>query len=362
MLFNPDLNKRAVVILSSKQHEKENYPRLTFNDDNIQTAISQKHLGLVLDSKLDFNEHNISNKINKCNKIIGIMKKLSLFLSWKTLLTIYKSLVRPNLDCADVIQDKPFNEYFKTKSKMNQCRAALVITWTIKGSSRDRFYQEIGLESLADRRWSRKIFFFHKIVNGLLPSYLQSYLNHYNYGEYQTRSACQNKIKTLSRRTKAFNSSFYPYSIKQWCAFSEEIRNIVSVNKFKETIISFIRRKENSVFAIHGTKGLKLLTCLRLNFNHLNEHKFRHGFKDTIDPMCKCGVETETTLHFLLRCRLYSDIGTELLDDIYTVDSSLTNYPDEKLLNILLYGSEYFSVKTNQSIHYSHIFEKFSTL
>ena len=145
MLFNPDPNKQAVEILFSKKHENDNYPRLNFNGNNVQTAISQKHLGLVLDFKLDFNEH-ISNKINKCNKIIGIMKKLSLFLSWKTLLTIYKSLVRPNLDCTDVIQDKPFNEYFKTKSKMNQCRAALVITWTIKGSSRDRFYQEIGLE------------------------------------------------------------------------------------------------------------------------------------------------------------------------------------------------------------------------
>ena len=66
--------------------------------------------------------------------------------------------------------------------------------------------------------------------------------------------------------------------------------------------------------------------------------------------MCKCGVETETTLHFLLRCSLYSNIRTELLDDIYTVDSPLTNYPDEKLLNILLYGLEYFTVKTNQSI------------
>ena len=81
---------------------------------------------------------------------------------------------------------------------MIQCRAALVITGTIKGTSRDLVYQEIDLESLADRRWSRKIFFFHKIVNGLLPSYLQSYLNHYNYGEYQTSSACQNKMKTLS--------------------------------------------------------------------------------------------------------------------------------------------------------------------
>ena len=66
--------------------------------------------------------------------------------------------------------------------------------------------------------------------------------------------------------------------------------------------------------------------------------------------MCRCGLETETTLHFLLRCRLYSTIRTELLDDIYSVASSLTNYPDEKLLKILFYGSEYLSVKTNQSI------------
>ena len=66
--------------------------------------------------------------------------------------------------------------------------------------------------------------------------------------------------------------------------------------------------------------------------------------------MCKCGLEIETTLHFFLRCRLYSTIRTEFLDKIYTVASSLTNHPNEKLLNILLYGSEMFSVKTNQSI------------
>ena len=143
MLSNPDPNKQAVEILfSKKQHEKDNYPPLNFNGDNVQTAISQKHLGLVLDSKLDFNEH-INNKINKCNKIIGIMKKLYLFLSRKTLLTIYKSFVTPNLDYADIIYDKPFNESFKTKIEMIQCRAALVITWAIKGTSRDLLYQEL---------------------------------------------------------------------------------------------------------------------------------------------------------------------------------------------------------------------------
>ena len=173
------------------------------------------------------------------------------------------------------------------------------------------------MEYLADRRWSRKIFLLHKIVNGLLASYLQSYLNHYNEGEYQTRSACQNKMRTLSGRTKAFISSFYPYSIKECCALSEQNRIIVSVKKFKKIILSFSRPKENSVFELHDTKGLRLLTCLKLNFSYINKHEFRHGLKDTIDPMCKDGLRTETTLRFLMGYRLYSTIKRELLDDIY---------------------------------------------
>ena len=94
-------------------------------------------------------------------------------------------------------------------------------------------------------------------------------------------------MKTLSGRTKAFNSSFCPYSIKEWCSLREEIGNIVSVNKFRKIILSFIRNKENSVFAIHDTKVLKLLTRLRLNFSRLNEHKSRHGFRDIVDPVWK---------------------------------------------------------------------------
>ena len=130
----------------------------------------------------------------------------------------------------------------------------------------------------------------------------------------------------------------------------KKVWNIVSENKFREIILSFIRSKENSDFAIHESKSLKLLTRLRLNFSHLNEHKFGHGFRDPVDPMCRYGLEKETSLDFLLHCKRYSTIRAELLDDISAAASSLTNDPDEKLLNILLYGSEYFSVRRNQSI------------
>ena len=95
------------------------------------------------------------------------MKKLSLTLSRNSLLTIYKTFVRPILDYADIIYDKPLTESFKDKLEMVQYNAALVITGAFKGTSRDRIYRELGLESPAEQMWSRKIFFFHKIINGL---------------------------------------------------------------------------------------------------------------------------------------------------------------------------------------------------
>ena len=111
---------------------------------------------------------------------MGIMKKRYLFLPRKTLLTIYVSFVRPNLDYADIVYDKRFNESFKTKIKIIQYRSVLVISGAIESISHDSLYQELGLGSLTVKSSSWKLFFFHKIVNVVLPSYLQSCLNDFN--------------------------------------------------------------------------------------------------------------------------------------------------------------------------------------
>ena len=154
---------------------------------------------------------------------------------------------------------------------------------------------------------------------------------------------------------KCFESSFFPYCIKEWNNLSEELRKIKSTVQFKTKILSFIRPKENSIFKIFDINGIKLLNRLRLNFSHLNEHKFRHNFRATIDPRCSCGLEPETTLHYLLRCSLYSDLRTEFLNDICALNPTLQRLSNEKLLNILLYGSENFSFNTNKKILKSRI-------
>ena len=121
-------------------------PPIIFNN-NVLTSPCQKQVGLVLDSKLSFNEH-VNQKINKCNRILRLTKRLSLTLSRKQLLTIYKTFVRSHLDYADIIYDTPFNEAFKEKLEKVQHSAALIITGAIKRTSRERLYKELGFESL----------------------------------------------------------------------------------------------------------------------------------------------------------------------------------------------------------------------
>ena len=64
-----------------------------------------------MDDKLNFDVH-VPNKISKCNKIIGIVTCLSIILPRDATLTLYKILIRPQIDYADIKCDKPNNELF----------------------------------------------------------------------------------------------------------------------------------------------------------------------------------------------------------------------------------------------------------
>ena len=111
MIFNPDLSKQAQEVIFSRKTNKINHPTTTFNTIPVARTPYQKHLGLYLDEKLNFN-HHINVKISKANKGIGIIKRLSHILPRKSLITIYKSFTRPHLDYCDVINDQPKNESF----------------------------------------------------------------------------------------------------------------------------------------------------------------------------------------------------------------------------------------------------------
>ena len=148
---------------------------------------SQKHLGMILDKELNFNEH-LDNKISKANKGIGMIRKLHHIVPRKTLLNIYKSYIRPHLDYGDVIFDQPHNDSFCKKIESVQYNASLAITGAIRGTSRERIYKELGLESLRNRRWYRRLCLFFKITQGIAPEFLTSNLPNRNISRNVNRS------------------------------------------------------------------------------------------------------------------------------------------------------------------------------
>ena len=134
-------------VIFSKKAESNNFLPLTFNKTEVRTCQSQKHLGFILDERLNSTEH-INSKTRKCYELIGIIKKLSISISRNALLRIYKSSIRPHLDYVDIIYDKPNNVSFTSKIENVQYLACIAIADAIQGTSWERFYRELELENL----------------------------------------------------------------------------------------------------------------------------------------------------------------------------------------------------------------------
>ena len=178
MVFNPDVNKPAEEIIFTNR-SLILYDTIAFGNVDVKCVDSHKHLGLILDSKLTFNKH-LDEKIAKANKGIGIIRRLYHYLPRKALMQIYKSFIRPHLDYCDIIYHKPvydefiseyfserassdpvnINEQFTSKIEAVQYNSALAITGCIRGTSKEKLYSELGLESLYDRRSYHRLLFF----------------------------------------------------------------------------------------------------------------------------------------------------------------------------------------------------------
>ena len=100
------------------------------------------------------------------------LRKLQAFLPRQSLVTVYKAFIRPHLDYRDIIYDQTYNESFHQKIESIQYNATLAITGAVRGTSREKLYQELGLESLRKRRWYRKLCYFFKTFKGQSPAYL----------------------------------------------------------------------------------------------------------------------------------------------------------------------------------------------
>ena len=128
------------------------------------------------------------------------------------LLRIYKSFIRPHLDDGEIIYDQAYTTSFHQIIESVQYNLTLAITGAIRGTSKVKLYQELGLETLEKIKWYRKLCCFFKIFRNQSRKYLFNLIPT-SVGPYNTRNAdniYRFKVKQF------FQKYFFPYLVNQW--------------------------------------------------------------------------------------------------------------------------------------------------
>ena len=159
-----------------------------------------------------------------------------------------------------------------------------------------------------------------------------------------------NSFNAGSCKSEYFKNPFIPNVINEWNKLDPDIRSSTSYHIYRNKLLKFIRPVQRKTFNINDTVGVKLLTRLRLGFSHLGEHKFKHGFRDILNPLCPFSIETETTAHYFLRCHFYNTNRSALMNELNEIDSSFSTMNENKFIDLVLCDSDKFDDKKNHNI------------
>ena len=235
LIFNPDLEKQAVEVVFSNKKSNTSVHPLTFNGIPVKKQDNTKHLGLVLDSKLNF-ESNMEEKLAKARSGLGLMKQLKQWVSHQVLENIYKLYVRPHLDYGDIVyhhaseNSNIFNHEISHPLMKNvesiQYEAARVVSGAWKGTNRVKLYENLGWESTNDRRIMRKLCIFYETIDTKFPNYLYNTIKSREYSP-DSRFFDMKLLKPIYC-SNPYKHYFFPSTILDWNKLERDIKEVKS--------------------------------------------------------------------------------------------------------------------------------------
>ena len=196
-----------------------------------------------------------------------------------------------------------------------------------------RNYQEVGLDSLKDKGWLRYLCCFINLFQLKSPPYLYEMLSPFQRS--QRNSDC----------FKPLNMSNWTLS-KFWNKLDPDVGNVRTYSLFPKNLLTFIRPFENSIYRIYDSLGIKLFHRLRLGFCHLHEYSFRDNFADTVNPLCSCYLEIESTEYYPLP--QLCNFRKILMNESNSINSKFNTYG---FIRIILYADKNFDNDSNYKNH-----------
>ena len=227
-----------------------------------------------------------------------------------------------------------------------QYQAALAITGSWQGTNRVKIYEQLGLESLSDRRSLNRILQIFKIKSNLTPSYLKSKLPPLDV----QANPNANTIQDVTTRTSRYKNTFFPNAVSTWNNVIANVRGNQTKSRIKMHILKIIRPQPKSIFGIHDPIGIHYLFQLRTGLSPLRSHKYRHNFHDTPDASCNCRRGVEDEKHFLFDCLNFARVRVTLAAKVLTI---LTKHNLVQLANnvdFYIYGHPSVTLDDNKKV------------
>jgi hypothetical protein len=318
-------------------------PPLKLGTVTLRQVFSHRHLGLTLTPNLSWNEH-ISNIIAKANKRLAIMKAFKYRISRQALITYYHGFIRPVIEYGDLLYDSCTKE-LSDMVEGTQLEAARTVTGAKRYSSHASLYNELGWNSLQDRRKMHKLCKLFAIHNQLTPKYLSDTLQSYQTQHiYRTRMANNpNQLNYPTAKKELYRKSFFISTIHDWNKLNSSCTNSPSLFCFK------IRLKKSynivpPVFNYNIPRHAQIVIAqLRIGFSDLNAHLFDKGCIES--PECLCGSRREDIRHFAWMCPKFNDLRQIMLIKVNEMNLTVPiNY------KLLLYGNSELSLENNHTI------------
>jgi len=343
--MNPTKSKS---ITFSLKPNKDHHPSLFMDGKNVDEVGSHEHLGITLQSNMSWKNH-IIKMCDKAYKRVNLLKPLKYKLNRATLICLYKSMVRPLLEYGDVVWD---NCTIVEQQMLEhiQYEAARVVTGALKGSSSNRLRNELAWEELKSRRKIHKLVQFHKIVSHMSPHYLVELLPPTVSQKTSRFLRTNSNFNLFNCRTERFLQSFFPSSTKLWNSLDIEVRNANSLEIFKNELRKKLINLQmyNKLYDYSLSRVASVFhSRLRLGAFALNEYLFNINCSRT--PLCGCGIENETILHFFFSCPLYAAHRNVLLTSAALICGSLWHDVSSKKqkLKWFLFGHNKLSFDDN---------------
>ena len=291
-------SKSKDLIFSNKN--LNNSPPLIFNGQYIDRVNTHKHLGVYLQSNLQWSTQ-IKESCLKANRKLSVLRNVRM-LRRKTLDLLYKVTVRSVIDYALPIYANNLKLTEIARLEQLQYRAAKLVTGALHFTSRDKLNIELGWETIKKRIEFLGLSLFQKIHLKETRPLIENCLTKLDHErKYELRS--KGGYMPYPNYGNKFLNSFFPFISKIWNNLAPSLQ-AKDLFDFKDQLKTDMKPLKVKHFSTGSKVSNSLLTRFRTGRTTLNLHKFTIGQVD--DPSCTCHFKEESATHFLLDCFLYT--------------------------------------------------------